>query len=174
MLSQKEGAEKAWNQERQVGPILTSSSPGKRGMARSRVPWEEGEVTEFICKQQKCICNTGKTQHYKQNYYYYSSQQFDVSVFSRKYLRQFRTRLIFYPGMCSGRWFYHKRSHLGGLNEVSPMSSSSAEAFGTQFVPCGHRPCFQVCSLANLFVTPEWKLGVRATSPHAPSRYAAK
>lgn len=47
MLSQKEGAEKAWNQERQVGPILTSSL-GQRGMARSRVPWEEGEVTDRV------------------------------------------------------------------------------------------------------------------------------
>lgn len=98
-------------------------------------------------------------QHYKQDYYYFS-QQFDVSMLSRKCLRQARTHLILYPGMCSGRWFHYKWCHLGGLNQVTPLSSSSAKAFATPLEPCGHRPCFQVCSLANLSATPESKLGV--------------
>lgn len=135
-------------------------------------PGKKGKL-QNSSSNSKSICNTGKMQHYKQDYYYYFSQQFDASVLFRKCLRQLRTRSSALE--CALEGGYHKQCHLGGgaLNKATPLSSSRAKAFTTWFVPCRHRSCLQVCSLANLFVTPERKRGASHPSTRSQQKRSA-
>lgn len=57
-----------------VLPILTPRLR-KHGAVWPRVPWQEGNITQFIFKQQY----RKKMQLYKQDYYYYFSQWFAVA-----------------------------------------------------------------------------------------------
>lgn len=121
------------------------------GMARPGLgyPGKKGKLQKSSSNS-KSICNTGKMQHYKQDYYYYFSQQFDASVWATQN-----------PiALAGGSTTNSAALGAGALNKATPLSSSRAKAFTTRFVPCRHRSCLQVCSFANLFVTPESKLGV--------------